>query len=568
MKFTPILIAMLPMLAVTASQAAVYQVVELGAVQGFKSSFAAAINDSNQVVGTNSSQFNYPIDLAAIDYSNTLITNALTAAEIEEVKKGNVNAKALAVLLNYVTASTGDFSVQRFADAFAVRLDTKERLPLRQTTLVNNYEYLLDINNQGQILGYATAPFTLQRFTPAVTTEVPNPVAVNLWVPESGYQLGVVVNQSQKQLLPPLFTGFGGGYSLPTAMNNNGRIVGIGSVGMPEATQTTITTSCNGATQPVALCHYRNAISGSMYTSGGLVWQLNAAGVPGTPTQLPFLGEKNTGLPHNNSAFTAVNYISQPEDINDLGVIVGSSTYTDSSIIRFNGFTGRDEVFTAPKAVFFIDNKVESFISNSEWESNTALAINNKNIIVGTARKEWFRGPDRFFIYDLAAKQLTFPTDFFGTATTKPAAINDNNMVVGTTEAFLPGSSVRRNVGFMYDISTKTFTNLNTFLPCNSGYSIVDAVDINNRNVIVATAVKSVDRRDVKGDIVRDAQGNALKEEVAVAVQLVPVAGGTVDKCDTTADTTYERKGGSLSFLALLLLPVVMFRRRWSLLSK
>ncbi len=125
MKLTPILIAMLPALAVTASQAAVYQVVELGAAEGYKSSFAAAINNNNQAVGTNSNLFNFPVDLNAVDYTNSLITSNLTAAEIEEVKKGNVNAKALAVLVAYLKNNVTGYTVQRFADAFAVRLDSK-----------------------------------------------------------------------------------------------------------------------------------------------------------------------------------------------------------------------------------------------------------------------------------------------------------------------------------------------------------------------------------------------------------------------------------------------------------
>jgi hypothetical protein len=114
----------------------------------------------------------------------------------------------------------------------------------------------------------------------------------------------------------------------------------------------------------------------------------------------------------------------------------------------------------------------------------------------------------------------------------------------------------------MYDLTADKFTNLNDLLPCNSGYTIVSAMDINDKNVIVATAIKSVDKRDLKGDVVKDSTGAAVKEEVAVAVQLNPIAGGAVDNCTSPEATTYERKGGNFGFFSLLLLPLLLLRRR------
>ena len=87
MKFSPLFVAMLPAVVAFTGQAATYQVVELGPVDGYKSSFSAAINNSNQSVGTITGQFNYPVDLTYIDFTSTGITSYLTAAEIEEVKK-------------------------------------------------------------------------------------------------------------------------------------------------------------------------------------------------------------------------------------------------------------------------------------------------------------------------------------------------------------------------------------------------------------------------------------------------------------------------------------------------
>jgi hypothetical protein len=572
MKFTPIFFAMLPALTVFATQAEVYQVVELGPVDGYKSSFSAAINNSNQSVGTLTGQFNYPVDLTYIDFTSTGITSYLTAAEIEEVKKGNVNAKALQVLLNYLQTLKADYKVQRFTDAFASRLDNRQLVKLRETAQVQtNYEYLTGINDLGQMIGYASAPFAVQSFTPAATTATPNPVAQRLWVPKPGYLLGTVINNGNAQTLPPLYTLYGGGYSVARGLNNNGKVIGFGSVGMPDTVITAITASCDGKAQPVDLCYYSITSSAQTqaYTVNGLVWQLDAAGKPGAPVQLGYLGDKNTGKAHTNTSYPAVQYVGTPNDVNDTGLIVGSSVYTDGSDIRYSPFSFRDEVYTVTQATIFTGTEVLPILNPLEWEYSNATAVNNKNIVVGAAQQKWYtytqsRTAQRFFIYDYNTQKLSFPQDLFSTANTVPEAINDNNLVVGTTEAFTDQSSSRRSVAFLYDMNTDKFTNLNTMLKCNAGYTLVSAMDINEKNVILATAVKVVDRKDVKGDVIKDSAGNTVKEEVAVSVQLNPVAGGSIDNCAPSEDADYQRKGGSLGAvsLSLLLLTGLLRRRR------
>ena len=563
MKLAPIFFAMLPALTVFASQAEVYQVAELGVIEGYKSSFSAGLNNNNQTVGTVSNQFNFPIDLAAVNYEATVIVQNLSAAEIEEVKKGNVNAKALAVLVAYLKGSTNDFKVQRFAEAFAMRYDSRQLIQLRETkTPHTNYEYMVDINDDGTILGYASAPFTKQSFTPAATTAVPSPVMQQLWVPENGFVLGMVVNNGTRRALQPIYTNYGGGISIPRAISQSGHIVGSGSVSLDQSIADLINTSCDGATEPKAICYYRSigTVANAQYRINGLRWTLNSNGVPGPATELGFLGNKKTGVAHTRTDYPAVTYTSTPIEVNNAGIVVGSSVYTDSDDIRYNPFNGRDEVFTVNQATVWQGSELTMLMDVKEWESSRALAINDKNFIVGAARKDWTKGAERFFIYDMVSQKLTFPNDLFGTATTVPAAINNNNQIVGTTETFTEGSSNRRNVGFWYDMATDNFKDLNKLLPCNSGYTITAAVDINDKNVIVATATKKVDQRDSKGEIVKDSAGNPVKEEVAIAVQLNPVPNGTPDACTTAADAGYERQGGGFGFWMLLLVPL-MYRR-------
>jgi len=564
MKLTPIFFAMLPALAVFASQAEVYQVAELGLVEGYKSSFSAGINNNNQSVGTSSNQFNFPVDLAAVNYANSIITSNLTAAEIEEVKKGNVNARALSVLLAYLSGSTTEYSTQRFADAFPVRYDIRQQIKLRETkTPQTNYEYLLDITDNGVMLGYASAPFVKQSFTPAATAATPNPVTQQLWVPETGSVLGMVLNNGNRYPLLPIYTEYGGGISVPRAISNNGHVVGTGSVSLQADIATLINTNCTGATEPKALCYYGfiSNVTSAPYDMAGLVWTMDANGKPGPATKYGILGDKKTGLPHTRTDYPSVTYMSTPNDVNDNGVVVGMSVYTNSDDIRYNPRSFRDEIFTANQATIFQGAELTTFFDVKEWEGSRATAINNKNIIVGSAVKRVNYDPERFFVYDMNTQKITFPKDLYASASVLPAAINNNNQVVGITQAYTDGSSTIRQVGFWYDLTTDSFQDLNKLLPCNSGYTIIAAQDINDKNVIVATATKRTEVRDSKGEIVKDAAGNAIIEEVPVAVQLTPVANGTVDKCGGVVEEGYERKGGSFGFGWLLLLLPLLGRR-------
>ncbi len=240
--------------------------------------------------------------------------------------------------------------------------------------------------------------------------------------------------------------------------------------------------------------------------------------------------------------------------------------YSDSDDIRFYiiGLSGRDEVYHALHATIFDGTELKSFIDPKEWSASYATGVNNKNIITGFAVKNINSGDrNRFFIYDYNTQKLTFPADLFASASTAPEAINDNNLIVGTTEAATAGTSTRRNVGFLYDLNANTFKDINTLLSCKSAYTIVTATDINEKNVIVATAIKEVERRDIKGELVKDSAGNVLKEEIAVAVQLNPIPNGTIDNCDTSEEQTYERQGASFGLFGLLaLLPLALRRRR------
>lgn len=563
MKFSPMFLAMGAMVASFATQAAMYQLKELPKPDNFKQSFPAGLNNANQSLVNLNGMYNFPVDLNRIDAANTgYLVERLTANEIDDLKRGIISANAQAALEGYLQANAGFATVQRYAGVFAFRPDSQQVYKWRETaTVPTNNEYFMDINDESVILGVASANYKQQTFLAKATDTEPNPQPVKLWVPEPMHMAALVQSDKGKFYLKPPYTDYGGGYSYARAISNSGFIAGFGSVGMDASIEASLKSSCTGESAPQMLCYNNNAQTGS-YITRGLIWKLNSNGVPEVVRTLNYFGDRNTGKPHGLAKYPAVSYTSNPVDINDKGIAVGSSVYSDSTDIRYSYGVG-DYVYNTTHAAVFEGDEVRGFINPKDYLSSYAMAINDKNIIVGYASKilQSFER-NKMFVYNYDTDTLTWVTDMFETASTSPTAINNQNFAVGTTEIFTSGTSTRRNVGFLADINNNKFYDLNTLVGCANTYNIVSATSINDKNVVLAMAIKEVDKRDAKGELVKDSAGNLVKENIAVAVQLTPIANGTVDDCSATKNETYERKGAAAPWLALMLLPLVMWRRR------
>lgn len=545
MRLSPVVLALLPGLAASSAYAAVYQVQELPEVSTVRSQYGAAINDNGDVVGSASFIYDFPVDISAIDFENTSITGALTAEEIAQAKLGNINGKIQNVLLSYLANNSSDYKVQRYSDVQAFNLSTGTQIKVReQATVPTNREYVYDINNSGNAIGVATTTFTQQSFTPAATETTPSPVTVNLWVPEAAHIKSFIVNGNSVTALPIPYEENGGGFALAQKISENNYIAGSGSVSMLDTTSEAIEKACDGKAIPAALCYYGYATNNN-YIERALVWKMNEAGQISAPVEYGFLGPAIEGA-------AASNYISRAVSVNDAGIAVGSSTYTDES-----------RNLTSTHATVYAESEVSAIVDPLEWNFSSANDINNSNLIVGSANKVINGGQrNKLFVFDYNTKTVTFPTDFFESSNSIPYAINDNNMVVGVAEVLPVDSTTRRQVAFLYDIEQSTFTDLNTLLPCDTNFSLVEAKDINNNNEIIANAVVSVEQRDAKGEVVKDSAGNPLMENITRPVKLIPVANGTIDNCNIPEDQTYERKGGSFGLFSLLLIPLMFLRRR------
>ena len=118
----------------------------------------------------------------------------------------------------------------------------------------------------------------------------------------------------------------------------------------------------------------------------------------------------------------------------------------------------------------------------------------------------------------------------------------------------------------MFDVASGELTDLNDLLPCDSAYTIVDAIDINDSNEIIANARFSTAERYANGEEVINDEGETEMVDVIVAVKLTPLGSEVDDSCDADDvedDTGYERKGASISPLWMLLTAgLLAFRRR------
>jgi hypothetical protein len=193
------------------------------------------------------------------------------------------------------------------------------------------------------------------------------------------------------------------------------------------------------------------------------------------------------------------------------------------------------------------------------------LNINENDKVIGVRSQRINSvSRSRMFVHDLQTNETTFVNGLFDSSSTIPRDINNNNMVVGVADSDVlsnSNSSSRPTSGFIYDIDSDIFTNLNTLTTCDSEYDIIEALSINDDDVIVASALVSRPARNVRGEVVEDTDGNTISTQTIIAVQLTPT-GEAPDSCSDEELGVLERQGASTGFLMVGLLFVSgLFRR-------
>ncbi|MEI6858189.1 MAG: DUF3466 family protein [Shewanella sp.] len=403
-----------------------------------------------------------------------------------------------------------------------------------------------------------------------------------------------------------------GGYSVAVKVNSTGLVVGYAGTELSSNSEDYLDDCIENDTYPLDICvqslqfpydDYDNSYID--YQIRGYVWQLNTAN-----TAVISEAELPLGLTPDDD-YTYI-YTAQALGVNSEGTVVGRSyVYRDD-----------DEDELAYDAAYWTKNSDNEYEYNwvemidDRYES-IAYDINDHGILVGSY-KQYLEGytRDKFFYFDTnGTEDIVTPHDFSSSTTisdlsSKPKDINNKGQVVGYIETTFDKEIARPKAGFLYDLDTDEFSNLNELLTCESkGFEevegkwerrqvsiqdgtgkiltynedllIVEANSINEDGIIVGTvSVRKPEYEfDLYGDLVIgdnglpifevDGFGNPLTSYLPRMVVLEPIdievsdawlsENDCVDDDDDDAD--YERLGAA-SFGWLFTLPLLWVRRR------
>ena len=471
-----------------------YSIVELGTIETSFSSNGYSLNNAGQVSGIGYDVLNLPIRTDVLDLDDPLLS------VIEDFD--NLSPNEYLYLRNYLNRPSGPlnqptFQKLRIADGFiyddgffslSEAFDVVE--PVTGTLSFSNSVYPVDINNNGHVVGDTIGPFLQASGTNSEgeATEYfsPEHLLAGFW--SDGQNIRVL--QSNEDVVF-------GGTSKARSMNDNGLVVGFAAVSNREVIENSFRGCTNeeienedgetvpNADIPLGACLYRvwaaaeyNAsLRLPLYNEEAYVWELDSAG--------NVLSQRALGVafepPESASEESYVR--SEAIDVNNNGDIVGFTNFGDGNLF-FNFAT----IFTEAGAQQILGGEVEGATQSQ------ARAVNDEGVIVGFAlRRTSTSVRNRLFIADVTDANRTenadFPRGFFEDSAWTPNDINNLNQVVGNAEREETQVTERRKVGFIYDIATDQITDLNDLIPCDSGYRIIDAVDINDNGEILVNAL-------------------------------------------------------------------------------
>ena len=260
---------------------------------------------------------------------------------------------------------------------------------------------------------------------------------------------------------------------------------------------------------------------------------------------------------------STTHYFTYAYDINNQGIAVGEGLTGDTVTITRPNSSGLTE--SERVATVFRDGETVELLPREENLLSQAIAINDNNWVTGAVlRASSDIARARLFAYNLDTTEQVYPDGFFTTSAVIANAINNNNIIVGKADIEATSDTLRETHAFMYDIETEEFTDLNDLISCDSDYELVEALDINDDDEIIANARIKKASTYITGVEIINSEGETVEVDSIVAVKLTPST-GTIEDCDVEEeDEPYERSGASSSQLGLLLLAGMAFiRRRW-----
>ncbi|MFC3095760.1 DUF3466 family protein [Alteromonas sediminis] len=555
--------------------AAVYDVDVLTANDLAQNVFAKGIDDTGNALVVVQNEYNQPIDLSQLDFDNEAFTANLT--DVDAAKEGNFNDADYNLIIALLRSSTGrNTGGQRLPNfrsyqQSGVQINSVfafDELNENFNALSRSNQVIVrDSLNGDYFVGTSDDAFSLFTYTDTDGDE--QTIQIN----DFGNRGFVQINGVTTGLPGPYSTL--GGSSDAFAINNNLQVAGSAIVSVSENVTDAIERcdddDARGDT-PIEVCRWRinypnnlNGASVSAIVAGGqrraVIWELSTDGTLVNTQEYGLLFE-----PEEDDTFL---YLSEAVDINDAGIAIG--TASTGEIVEItrpnpNSGVGSNIIELGVVATSFHNGEMTELLDRSTFSQSRALVINNNNWVAGiSAQVASTTARDKLFVKNLDSGEERIVNGFFTSSQTTPRDINDNNIIVGEAEVEVSNEARREKNAFMYNIETDEFVNLNTLIPCDAPYTLVDAVGINNNDEILVTARASSPIRDARGQDVLDDDGNQQLIDKAIVLKLSPNANGQVEECggSTDTDTIPERQGASLplSVLGFLAGALVFFRR-------
>ena len=560
-------------LGLTAVNAATYRIIDKGDVDNLKFTYAQQFNNSGEMAVSGTNYYNFPVqyeyldedDFQAIELAAERLHESVFGIndleDYDAMVAGDPTANDLYWVVKYLQDKGTSPTYQKVGNASAmVNLSGQTESvtifdkPFEETgdLTLSTTDYINGITHVGWIFGNGSAPYLPKSFVNSTETEITyfhrDFTTRGYFSPDGGTTIIEVLPPTEQTDNPDRH--YGGESALLGMSDSSNYAVGYASVGLDEDKVEFIEkTDEGGCNDPVVLADLplEVCIQGQldgMYDLDAALWTISGNNEISVES-LGILVE-----PHIDDPRT---YSSVAQAVNDHGVAVGYS----------HGWVNEQETnpeWNEPRSLYgviFKDGKVTSFTEDHEeyFESRT-YDINNDGIAVGHATT-YVNGAARTKAFWVDTNEenpkMVLPESYFKGAAHTARSVNNYGFFVGEGEVETHNDSAqnpRRTEGYIYDINNELVHNLNDLTACGSPYTITEARDINDNNVIAATAVVKADRRDAKGEVMLDENGNVLREDVLRAVILEPID-GEIEEC-TEEEDFVERQGAGFGFYALL----------------
>ncbi len=546
----------------------------------FKNSFPIGINNQGDVASAlpiSGNRFDFPIDETLLDFNDvdtpekfindlvrsgqfgdTGFVTSLVAVYWESIRRGRYNATSLSMVMAYLNQNISDGQHQQIASIRSAFSDDTllEELAIfdRENPETDEYtyfhpEHVHSINNLSWLAGETGSPLT--------KTEIDG----ETWLMPEFLNRGFVKYSNQAITLESRYDNKDalGGFSYATDISDSGYVVGYASVdGSPALDSLTDSCKAQDDTVPEEVCIWKalgNNKNGQIgaFKTRAYMWKVNGNG--------DVTARRELGIAINDPELAESNsYMSRAFGVNDAGIAVG-----ESHVIDINERVRQ-------QAVIFFEDNVYPLTNPQEYVSSRSIAINNNGIVIGIlADRAGLTGVTKSFYYDIDSSGVNVELidDFFSSANTKAKAINEQNLIVGETEASELASGSKPKHGFIFDLDAEQMYDLNNLLSCETDFTITDAVDINDDGTILARASYTQSRRNLMGEVVTNStSGGDAIEQVEYTVRLIPDS-TLGDSCDAPDnEVKIKRKGASFSYAWLCLFFITFLFKKRNIKSK